>query len=132
MNKTWIVLLNSTYFFSGAGKTVSAKYIMRYFATADSNDSDQLKVKAEGSGMTEVEEQILGRQTPPRLFHIETKPHIDFFVKRRILSWKPLVMPKQLGTTTLPDLENTLRYFKKHRNTLPARGQILTFGIDPI
>ncbi|KAI8583474.1 hypothetical protein K450DRAFT_223883 [Umbelopsis ramanniana AG] len=44
---------------SGAGKTVSAKYIMRYFATADGNDNDQVKAKAEGSGMTEVEEQIL-------------------------------------------------------------------------
>jgi hypothetical protein len=34
---------------------------MRYFATADGNDSDAVKLKAEGSGMTEVEEQILGK-----------------------------------------------------------------------
>ncbi|CAO3661347.1 unnamed protein product [Rhizopus stolonifer] len=41
---------------SGAGKTVSAKYIMRYFATAD--DQDGRKQKST-SGMTAVEEQIL-------------------------------------------------------------------------
>jgi hypothetical protein len=46
---------------------------MRYFATADGNDSDEVKAKAEGSGMTEVEEQILGKETPPRLYHFETK-----------------------------------------------------------
>lgn len=42
---------------SGAGKTVSAKYIMRYFATADDQESQGKKQKV---GMTEVEEQILG------------------------------------------------------------------------
>ncbi|KAG1355859.1 hypothetical protein G6F62_002230 [Rhizopus arrhizus] len=43
---------------SGAGKTVSAKYIMRYFATAD--DQDVMRKKQQKtSGMTEVEEQIL-------------------------------------------------------------------------
>ncbi|KAG1252686.1 hypothetical protein G6F68_011676 [Rhizopus microsporus] len=41
---------------SGAGKTVSAKYIMRYFATAD----DTSTTGAES--MTEVEEQILGNE----------------------------------------------------------------------
>ncbi|CAO3692449.1 unnamed protein product [Rhizopus stolonifer] len=43
---------------SGAGKTVSAKYIMRYFATADDQEGIGKKQK-EGGGMTEVEEQIL-------------------------------------------------------------------------
>ncbi|KAI7905951.1 P-loop containing nucleoside triphosphate hydrolase protein [Cokeromyces recurvatus] len=44
---------------SGAGKTVSAKYIMRYFATADDQETtNKKKRKAEGM-MTEVEEQIL-------------------------------------------------------------------------
>ncbi|CEP17067.1 hypothetical protein [Parasitella parasitica] len=44
---------------SGAGKTVSAKFIMRYFATADDQESAaNSKKKADGS-MTEVEEQIL-------------------------------------------------------------------------
>ncbi|CEG63412.1 Putative YOR326Wp-like protein (Fragment) [Rhizopus microsporus] len=43
---------------SGAGKTVSAKYIMRYFATADDQESMGKKQKS-GGGMTEVEEQIL-------------------------------------------------------------------------
>ncbi|GAA6061411.1 hypothetical protein JCM10212_004469 [Sporobolomyces blumeae] len=43
---------------SGAGKTVSAKYIMRYFATVeDSNKPGKKKTTA--SGMSEVEEQIL-------------------------------------------------------------------------
>ncbi|KAI8390959.1 P-loop containing nucleoside triphosphate hydrolase protein [Radiomyces spectabilis] len=42
---------------SGAGKTVSAKYIMRYFATADDDESG--KKRDTSSGMTEVEEQIL-------------------------------------------------------------------------
>ncbi|CAO3608268.1 unnamed protein product [Mucor hiemalis] len=41
---------------SGAGKTVSAKYIMRYFATAD---DQELQGKKQKVGMTEVEEQIL-------------------------------------------------------------------------
>ncbi|KAG0164781.1 Myosin type-2 heavy chain 1 [Apophysomyces sp. BC1034] len=43
---------------SGAGKTVSAKYIMRYFATADDQEVVGKKKKEDG-GMTEVEEQIL-------------------------------------------------------------------------
>ncbi|CAO3620043.1 unnamed protein product [Mucor hiemalis] len=43
---------------SGAGKTVSAKYIMRYFATADDQEVSSGK-EAKGESMTEVEEQIL-------------------------------------------------------------------------
>ncbi|KAG2220418.1 hypothetical protein INT45_000643 [Circinella minor] len=42
---------------SGAGKTVSAKFIMRYFATAD--DQESVGKKKKEGGMTEVEEQIL-------------------------------------------------------------------------
>ncbi|KAG1351715.1 hypothetical protein G6F62_002905 [Rhizopus arrhizus] len=42
---------------SGAGKTVSATHIMRYFATADDKESG--KVKDTSQGMTEVEEQIM-------------------------------------------------------------------------
>lgn len=53
---------------SGAGKTVSATHIMRYFATADDQESG--KVKDVAQGMTEVEEQIMGK-----LKHIhKTKP----------------------------------------------------------
>ncbi|ORZ30724.1 P-loop containing nucleoside triphosphate hydrolase protein [Catenaria anguillulae PL171] len=56
---------------SGAGKTVSAKYIMRYFATADASDSgasqqeltaDELTSPSMGGadqGMSEVETQVL-------------------------------------------------------------------------
>ncbi|KAI9315178.1 P-loop containing nucleoside triphosphate hydrolase protein [Dichotomocladium elegans] len=46
---------------SGAGKTVSAKYIMRYFATADDKEALDKTSKGVGggAGMTEVEEQIL-------------------------------------------------------------------------
>ncbi|KAI8334357.1 P-loop containing nucleoside triphosphate hydrolase protein [Chlamydoabsidia padenii] len=43
---------------SGAGKTVSAKYIMRYFATADDQESTGKRKKVDGP-MTEVEQQIL-------------------------------------------------------------------------
>ncbi|GAA6049040.1 hypothetical protein JCM3770_005453 [Rhodotorula araucariae] len=43
---------------SGAGKTVSAKYIMRYFATVDDPNKPGKK-KSTSSGMSEVEEQIL-------------------------------------------------------------------------
>ncbi|KAI8343918.1 P-loop containing nucleoside triphosphate hydrolase protein [Chlamydoabsidia padenii] len=43
---------------SGAGKTVSAKYIMRYFATADDKEATSKQAK-NNQGMTEVEEQIL-------------------------------------------------------------------------
>jgi hypothetical protein len=42
--------------YSGAGKTVSAKYIMRYFATADDAPTTGTE------SMTEVEEQILGNK----------------------------------------------------------------------
>ncbi|KAI8987940.1 P-loop containing nucleoside triphosphate hydrolase protein [Mycotypha africana] len=42
---------------SGAGKTVSATHIMRYFATADDQESG--KIKDISQGMTEVEEQIM-------------------------------------------------------------------------
>lgn len=55
----------SSFFFflisSGAGKTVSAKYIMRYFATADDQESTGKRQKMDGL-MTEVEEQILGKR----------------------------------------------------------------------
>ncbi|KAI8145900.1 P-loop containing nucleoside triphosphate hydrolase protein [Fennellomyces sp. T-0311] len=44
---------------SGAGKTVSAKYIMRYFATADDKETVGKKSKSGTGAMTEVEEQIL-------------------------------------------------------------------------
>ncbi len=44
---------------SGAGKTVSATHIMRYFATADDQESGRVKDVAQG--MTEVEEQIMGK-----------------------------------------------------------------------
>ncbi|KAI5481722.1 class V myosin [Pseudohyphozyma bogoriensis] len=43
---------------SGAGKTVSAKYIMRYFATVD-DPARPGKRKTTASGMSETEEQIL-------------------------------------------------------------------------
>jgi myosin-5 len=45
--------------YSGAGKTVSATHIMRYFATADDEESG--KVKDVTQGMTEVEKQIMGK-----------------------------------------------------------------------
>lgn len=51
--------IDSEIILSGAGKTVSAKFIMRYFATADDQEISNKKKKPEGS-MTEVEEQILG------------------------------------------------------------------------
>ncbi|KAI9017941.1 P-loop containing nucleoside triphosphate hydrolase protein [Phycomyces nitens] len=44
---------------SGAGKTVSAKFIMRYFATADDKEAKGKASKEGAASMTEVEEQIL-------------------------------------------------------------------------
>lgn len=44
---------------SGAGKTVSAKYIMRYFATRESPDNPGAKSKKGADSMSETEEQIL-------------------------------------------------------------------------
>ncbi|KAI7059455.1 myosin-2 [Hortaea werneckii] len=44
---------------SGAGKTVSAKYIMRYFATREPPDQPGVRSKARGDTMSETEEQIL-------------------------------------------------------------------------
>ena len=42
---------------------MSAKYIMRYFATADDKEAVGKTVKETSGGMTEVEEQILGKET---------------------------------------------------------------------
>ncbi|TKX25890.1 myosin-like protein [Elsinoe australis] len=44
---------------SGAGKTVSAKYIMRYFATRESPDQPGGRAKGRADAMSETEEQIL-------------------------------------------------------------------------
>lgn len=44
---------------SGAGKTVSAKYIMRYFATRESPDQPGKRTKGIADAMSETEEQIL-------------------------------------------------------------------------
>ena len=44
---------------SGAGKTVSAKYIMRYFATRESPDQPGQRTKGRADTMSETEEQIL-------------------------------------------------------------------------
>lgn len=44
---------------SGAGKTVSAKYIMRYFATRESPDNPGARTKRGPEAMSETEEQIL-------------------------------------------------------------------------
>jgi myosin V len=44
---------------SGAGKTVSAKYIMRYFATREPPDQPGRRSKNKGDSMSKTEEQIL-------------------------------------------------------------------------
>ncbi|KAF2841566.1 putative myosin MYO2 [Patellaria atrata CBS 101060] len=44
---------------SGAGKTVSAKYIMRYFATRESPDAPSKRTRNRSDAMSETEEQIL-------------------------------------------------------------------------
>ena len=44
---------------SGAGKTVSAKYIMRYFATRESPDQPGKRAQGIADAMSETEEQIL-------------------------------------------------------------------------
>jgi myosin-5 len=44
---------------SGAGKTVSAKYIMRYFATREAPDQPGMRTKRGVEAMSETEEQIL-------------------------------------------------------------------------
>ncbi|KAI9881367.1 MAG: Myosin type-2 heavy chain 1 [Pleopsidium flavum] len=44
---------------SGAGKTVSAKYIMRYFATRESPEQPEKRPKGRVDAMSETEEQIL-------------------------------------------------------------------------
>lgn len=46
---------------SGAGKTQSAKYIMRYFATVDDIDKNRSEPESEdvGVSMSEIEEAVL-------------------------------------------------------------------------
>ena len=44
---------------SGAGKTVSAKYIMRYFATREPPDQPGARSRGRADSMSETEEQIL-------------------------------------------------------------------------
>ena len=44
---------------SGAGKTVSAKYIMRYFATREPPDQPGIRSRGRADTMSETEEQIL-------------------------------------------------------------------------
>jgi len=44
---------------SGAGKTVSAKHIMRYFATVEDPDRPDKKRDTKGGGMSKTEEEIL-------------------------------------------------------------------------
>ncbi|KAF2484542.1 P-loop containing nucleoside triphosphate hydrolase protein [Neohortaea acidophila] len=44
---------------SGAGKTVSAKYIMRYFATRENPDQPTSRARGRADTMSETEEQIL-------------------------------------------------------------------------
>ena len=57
---------------SGAGKTVSATHIMRYFATADDEESG--KVKDVSQGMTEVEKQIMGKPSNFSFVILYAKP----------------------------------------------------------
>ena len=49
---------------SGAGKTVSAKYIMRYFATRESPDNPGTRIKKGSETMSETEEQIPSPTNP--------------------------------------------------------------------
>jgi hypothetical protein len=58
---------------------------MRYFATADGNDADAVKLKSEGSGMTEVEEQILGKANATRLYLFES----DTILTMNEISYEP-------------------------------------------
>ncbi|CAG8705556.1 34749_t:CDS:10, partial [Gigaspora margarita] len=44
---------------SGAGKTVNARFIMRYFASVDDKEKPQTGKPNSGSGMSEVEEQLM-------------------------------------------------------------------------
>jgi ABC-type dipeptide/oligopeptide/nickel transport system ATPase component len=95
---------------SGAGKTVSAKYIMRYFATADDKESSGKKKKTDTGGMTEVEEQILGKLPFFTLLTIYASiDSLSNFSQLPIQLWKHLVMQRRLETITRRVLANTLR-----------------------
>lgn len=92
---------------SGAGKTVSAKFIMRYFATAD--DKETTGKKAKSGAMTEVEEQILGEfRRSDKEWLILIRVFLPC-VQLRTLLWKPLVTQRPHAMTTVLVSENTLR-----------------------
>lgn len=90
--------------FSGAGKTVSATHIMRYFATADDKESG--KIKDATQGMTEVEEQIMGKNR--NRFRMKTSNSL--LVKQlQIQLWKHSVTQKPQEIITVQDSVNILR-----------------------
>src|SRR3569833_2767988 len=63
---------------SGAGKTVSAKYIMRYFATRESPDKKAARAKKGPESMSDTEEQILATNPIMEAFGNAKTPRNDY------------------------------------------------------
>lgn len=86
---------------SGAGKTISAKYAMRYFATVSCSTGEtsiEERVLASNPIMEVGQDQITPRQRA-------SEPGCCLFILQR-----PSETPRPYGTTTAAALENTSRF----------------------
>ena len=79
---------------SGAGKTVSAKYIMRYFATVEEDSELQSNIGTEHkSDMSDVEKQILATNPIMEAFG-NAKPQETTTHHVSVNTWKSCLIKK--------------------------------------
>lgn len=83
---------------SGAGKTISAKYAMRYFVTVSCS-----------SGETSIEERVLASNPIMEVSHHKFTQPQQTSERGCRLPARPLETPRPSGTTTAAGLESTSR-----------------------
>lgn len=84
---------------SGAGKTISAKYAMRYFATVSCT-----------SGETSIEERVLASNPIMEVGHSKSTQRQQTSERGCCLPERPSGTPRRYGTTTAAVLESTSRF----------------------